>query len=368
MARLLTLQAARGVAANLVVISHLSVLARKYAGSTLPDFAFYGIAGVDLFFVLSGFIMVAIAGRNIGAGRFLWRRAVRIYPTYWFVSLVVLAISWAAPALVNSSIQGPISIWRSFLLVPQETLPLLAVGWTLIHEMYFYLAFALLLLLRIPVPTGLAMWAALLVVGALFIPHDRLVSSPTLRVLMSPLTAEFMIGAVVGLLYCHKVVRGARIAGAAGLAALAGAICFAAPVLPLVASANFDAWRVILFGAPCALIIYWLAAAELRSSPRPWPILVRLGDWSYATYLVHVLVVAALARSIEMILPDGVGAAALLVALGLPAANLAGAALFYGFERPVLSKLRTLGPPARGETAPPSIFDDAEMKRRPDPS
>jgi exopolysaccharide production protein ExoZ len=69
--------------------------------------------------------------------------------------------------------------------------------------------------------------------------------------------------------------------------------------LPLVASANFDAWRVILFGAPCALIIYWLAAAELRSPPRPWPILVRLGDWSYATYLVHVLVVAALARILK---------------------------------------------------------------------
>ncbi len=352
MARLLTLQAARGVAANLVVISHLSVLDKKYAGATLPDFAFYGIAGVDLFFVLSGFVMVAIAGRNISADRFLWRRAVRIYPTYWLVSLLVLAIGWISPALVNSSIQGSISIWRSFLLVPQETLPLLAVGWTLVHEMYFYLAFALLLLLRAPALTGLAAWSALLALGALLIPPDRVASSPILRVLMSPLTAEFMMGAVVGQLYCNKVVRLARIAGVAGLAALAWTVCFVAPALPLLGGANLDAWRVILFGAPCALVIYSLAAAELRRSPRPWPILASLGDWSYATYLVHVLVIAALARGIDMILPAGVGAAVLLVALGLVGANLAGAALFYGFERPVLMRLKKLGPAAWVEAAP----------------
>ncbi len=46
-------------------------------------FTLYGISGVDLFFVLSGFIMVAVAGRDIGPIEFLWRRATRIYPTYW---------------------------------------------------------------------------------------------------------------------------------------------------------------------------------------------------------------------------------------------------------------------------------------------
>lgn len=354
MARLLTLQAARGVAANLVVISHLSVLDKKYAGGTLPDFAFYGIAGVDLFFVLSGFVMVAIAGRNISAGRFLWRRAVRIYPAYWLVSLLVLATAWVSPALVNSSIQGPISVWRSFLLIPQETFPLLAVGWTLIHEMYFYLVFAFLLLLRVPVPTGLAAWSSLLVLGALFIAPDRIASSPFLRVALSPLTAEFLMGAVVGQLYCNKIVRWAHAAGAVGLGALASAVCLGAPALPLVGDVNMDAWRVILFGVPCALILYWLATAELQSSPRPWPILVSLGDWSYATYLVHVLVIAALARCIEMVLPEGLGAAVLLVTLGLGGANLAGAALFYGFERPVLTKLKRLGSTASADTAPQS--------------
>jgi exopolysaccharide production protein ExoZ len=138
MAQLLTIQAARGFAANLVVLSHLSIVEAKYTtGDVLPAFAFYGIAGVDLFFVLSGFIMVAVAGHYTGPIDFLWRRFTRIYPTYWLVSLPVLALAIVAPAFVNSLIQTPIALWRSFLLIPDRTPPLLAVGWTLVHEIVF---------------------------------------------------------------------------------------------------------------------------------------------------------------------------------------------------------------------------------------
>src|ERR1700687_1501828 len=108
MAKLLTLQVARGAAANLVLAHHLFIVEAKYSvGSVLPSFTFYGIAGVDVFFVLSGFIMVAVAGRSVGPLQFLWRRACRIYPTYWLISLAVLAVTLMAPAMVNSSINAP---------------------------------------------------------------------------------------------------------------------------------------------------------------------------------------------------------------------------------------------------------------------
>jgi hypothetical protein len=81
MARLPTLQVTRGIAANLVVLSHLSIIEAKYtSGQILPAFAFCGTTGVDIFFVLSGFIMVIVAGKGIGAVQFLWRRIARIYP------------------------------------------------------------------------------------------------------------------------------------------------------------------------------------------------------------------------------------------------------------------------------------------------
>lgn len=204
MSQLLTIQAARGFAANLVVLSHLSIVEAKYtAGDILPAFTFYGIAGVDLFFVLSGFIMVAVAGHYTGPIDFLWRRATRIYQTYWLISLPVLALAIVAPTFVNSSIQTPISLWRSFFLIPDRTLPLLAVGWTLVHEMYFYLVFSIFLALHIPILVGIIGWGVILLVIAATIP-DQVAVFPVLRVATSPLTVEFMMGAIVGILWMRR--------------------------------------------------------------------------------------------------------------------------------------------------------------------
>ncbi len=343
MARLLTLQVTRGVAANLVVFSHLYTVGAKYTGADiLPAFSFYGIAGVDIFFVLSGFIMVAVAGKPTGAIQFLWRRAARIYPAYWLVSLLVLATSLAQPTWVNSLVAGPISLWRSFLLVPDSTLPLLAVGWTLIHEVYFYLVFAILLALRIPIPVGLLGWGlVLLMVTALG--GDYVASFPLGRVWTNPLTAEFMMGAAIGVLYDHKNMRGAAWAGATGLAMRATSIVFAAPALSLANNTHLDAWRVVLFGIPAALIVYWLAALEQSTVRMPAKLLVALGDWSYATYLTHVLVLSALGRIIHTLAPSGALSSLVLFVVGVPAANLAGAIMFRFFERPTLGMLYRFG-------------------------
>jgi hypothetical protein len=136
MARLSTLQVMRAVAVNLVILYHLTQFETVYAGkSILPAFCVYGMSGVDIFFVLSGFIMVAVAGKDIGAIQFLWRRAIRIYPPYWLVTLIILEFSRVGAAAATDTI----SLWRSFLLVPDSGLPLLTVGWTLVHEVYFYL-------------------------------------------------------------------------------------------------------------------------------------------------------------------------------------------------------------------------------------
>src|SRR5262249_55281261 len=159
--------------------------------------------------------------------------------------------------------------------------------------------------------------AVVLVAAVLALPAELRAASPVLRVLLSPLTTEFMMGAVIGELYCRGVARFAPAAGALGLAALTVAIVWLAPHLALAASADLDTWRVAVFGLPCALIIYALAGWELRSTPQPAPLLVALGDASYATYLVHVLVLSALGRALALVLPHGAAASALLVALGL---------------------------------------------------
>lgn len=351
MARLLTLQVTRGVAANLVVLSHLITIEAKYTGGNiLPTFSLYGIAGVDIFFVLSGFIMAAVAGRGIGAVQFLWRRFARIYPAYWLVSLVVLAVSLVKPAWVNSSVEGPISLWRSFLLIPDTTLPLLAVGWTLVHEVYFYLVFAVLLALRIPISIGLLGWGLILLIVTT-LGGDYVTSFPLGRVCTHPLTAEFIIGAAIGVLYDHKNMRGAAWAGTFGLAMLATSIVGVAPALQLVDNTRLlDAWRVVLFGVPAALIVYWLAAWEQKAARTPARSLVALGDWSYATYLTHVLVLSALGRILYALAPSGPMSSVVLIVVGFLAVNLVGAFMFLFFERPTLAVLHRLGSHSDGRS------------------
>jgi peptidoglycan/LPS O-acetylase OafA/YrhL len=355
MAKLLTLQVARGVAVNLVVFFHLFSAETLYtAGGVLPSFTVYGFAGVDLFFVLSGFIMVAVAGRGVGPLQFLWRRAVRIYPTYWLGSLVVLVILLVAPAMHHSGVRMPSSLWRSFLLVPDRTSPLLGVGWTLVHEIYFYLVFAVFLALRTPILVGLIAWGLVIVGLTAFAPNE-VAGSPVLQVATNPLTAEFMMGAVVGVLWRNYYTPAALFVGGAGLAVLGLSITYAAPALSLVSisyparsiivNPDLGAWPVVLFGIPSALIVYALAAVEHRTrSPRPPALLVALGDWSYATYLIHVLVISAIGRALHFLLPGGgIVASLLLIATGLVSANLAGAAIHILFERPSLKLLHRLG-------------------------
>jgi len=128
--RLDHIQALRGIAALMVVVSHLLIIERKYSvDQILGDWAIYGMAGVDLFFVISGFIMVYVMwDRPRGpkaAGEFLWGRASRIYPLYWVVSLVLFALWLVRPDMVFSSIDAPPDIVKSFALFPDDREPMI---------------------------------------------------------------------------------------------------------------------------------------------------------------------------------------------------------------------------------------------------
>lgn len=341
--KLLSLQVMRGVAANLVVLTHLVSTETKYSGVTLPAFAVYGIAGVDIFFVLSGFIMVATTGPETSAGRFLWRRAARIFPAYWLVSALVLGVMMILPSWVNASVQGHVSLWRSFLLVPDLELPLLTVGWTLVYEVYFYLVFALLLSLPFSLPLGLLQWGVALIVLRYAL-GDLALSDPFLRVWTNPLAAEFIAGATAGVAFQRKVTWGASQAAFAGIALLPVSILVVAPALSLADGEHHESARVILFGMPAALIIYGLSAREHRSPMSPPRLLVALGDWSYGTYLVHVLVLSATGRVIQAVAGQGAIPGLLLAVVGIVGANAAGAILFSYFERPTLAFLNQLWP------------------------
>lgn len=298
-AQIANLQSLRGMAAMLVVLFHLATIEVNYGRGyrLLSDTWTIGMSGVDLFFVISGFVMVTVTrGKFQGAGavrHFLAHRVTRIYPLYWFFTLLVLAVFLARPGMVKRSLLGgEVDLLGSFLLLPQDGLPLLMVGWTLIHEMYFYLVFALLLLFPERRLTRLlALWAGAVVCAALLLPAS---AGATLRLVAHPLTLEFIAGCLAALLIHRGVVRAGWLCLGMGVAAwLAG---YALHVHLDLGHEPSHRLRILLFGMPAVLVVYGLVAMEVgRKTILPaWT--VRLGDASYSLYLSHVLVMGALAR------------------------------------------------------------------------
>ncbi len=277
-------QALRGLAACMVVFFHASANWSIVAYGTDSHTWWNGAGGVDIFFVISGFVMaVSSVGKGDGplaALRFLERRMIRIYPLYWLITTVLfLKISLG---FVRSA-EGlhhvpPFFAFCSYLLVPVhnpagDIHPLLAPGWTLSYEMFFYICFAAALYFRRSVPITLT-----IALGSLaFLGIFRTEAWPAVTTLFSPLLLEFLAGLWLG----HALQSGRTIPRSIGalLAGIAAAILFILPsVLP--------AYQRLEWGM-CGFLLVQAAVvceAQLDFIPR-WALL--LGDASYSLYLTH---------------------------------------------------------------------------------
>ena len=344
------MQGLRGLAAVGVLLSHLYVIEAKYSPDTLlGPWARLGMAGVDLFFVISGFIMVYVTW-NMARGAsalapFLWRRATRIYPLYWIVSLAVLAVWLWRPDIVFASNPDP-DIVKSFLLIPQQGEPLLTVGWTLIHEMYFYLVFALILLLpRKWMGYALGAWC----VGVAGVATFAEFRSPTLSLVFSPLVFEFVAGAALAMMWLRSgAVRLVPILAALGVIVV-GNILYQSPSLDSVFEDHMA--RAVVLG-PFTIAAFAIYALSMRADPGRTGIW--LGDISYSLYLTHVLTLSLVGRLAAPFLREGIADNILLLVV-MVGASLAVAHLTYILiERPLIRlfrRRRTLHPSRAAEPA-----------------
>ena len=328
------MQALRGLAALGVLLSHLYVIELKYSpDALLGAWTRAGMAGVDLFFVISGFLMVYVTwGRDTTPGAFLWRRVTRIYPLYWVVSAAVLAVWLVRPDMVFASNPDP-DILRSFLLFPQEGGPLLTVGWTLVHEMYFYLVFALVMLLpRRYLGAALATWC----VSVAIISHYKLAPDVALlQLVFDPLVFEFVAGAGLAL---AVVTTGKPKLGLISVVLgviFVGNLVFARP--PLSELLDDHMARAAIIG-PLAGGLFTIYVVVMKA--RPGRTAVWLGDISYSLYLTHVLTLSLVGRLAAPLMREGwVDNAVLLVVL--VGASVGVAHLTYvGVERPLIAFFR----------------------------
>lgn len=288
----------RGMAAFLVVMSHLMSVERKYAGDRLlPDWFVSGFTGVDLFFGISGFVMVWVTWQTLpgvrSATRFLWSRVTRIYPVYWLITLALLLVWLKMPQIVFASEDKAPVLWRTFLLYPDYRDPLLPVGWTLIHEMYFYLVFTVVLFLR----PKWRLWAVLawiaMVMAVAWYYWPLHPVPPLIRITASPLALEFLAGAMAAWSFLRWKGRLAMPALVAGLVMLLAGLVL---LLWTEGAKGFgSAWRGFLFAPGLLLFIYGLVGLEAKGHHFDrffrW-----VGDQSYSLYLTHLLTLSVLGR------------------------------------------------------------------------
>ena len=327
-----TIQALRGAAALQVVAFHTLEAGTQRLhvgpGAAWPN----GAAGVDLFFVISGFVMVlANAGSNGAnpprAWAFLKRRLERIVPLYWLMTALKIVSVAAAPGFVLRSTLGAGSIVASLLFLPVRDGwghfgPVLPVGWTLDFEMLFYGLFAASLALR--VTPLLFVTPPLLLLAAL---HG---GTGNAALLCDPIVLEFVFGAALASLLRRGVVLDARVAIPLGLVACCSLLILPSHVLPI---------RLLRWGVPAAIIVACAVSLESRLHDLVPTMLLRLGDASYAIYLSHGFVLAAL--PILLVHAGSAGSApALLLGAGLAASAAVGWLVHIAVERPILAAFR----------------------------
>jgi peptidoglycan/LPS O-acetylase OafA/YrhL len=137
----------RAIAAITVVIFHINTKTERYADYSLGWSLFGGI-GVDIFFIISGYIMMHISSiKETNIKSFLKARVIRVMPIYWLLTLLSLFVYLYNPNLVNSS-HPETAIWSSFILLPGNGTFLVLVGWTLTYEFLFYIIFSTSLLIK----------------------------------------------------------------------------------------------------------------------------------------------------------------------------------------------------------------------------
>ncbi len=320
----LSIQYLRGLAALGVLLFHASQRAGAAFGA--------GAAGVDVFFVISGFIMWTISARRAaGPGDFLLRRAGRIAPLYWTITLLVVGLDVLRPSLFpNMRLTAP-HVIQSLLFLPHRdptgaVAPVIVPGWTLNYEAFFYIVFALTLL----APVGRRAWALTAALGGLcllglFLPHGRWAAVDTYS---DPLILEFVAGA-----WLAKAAAAGRLGS---LPAAVAAIGAGVAILTVVAVTGADpqGWaRLLYWGLPALLIVWGALSLEGAGRLPLFAPLKLLGDASYSLYLIH-----GLALSLAFKLIGGWGLPApLAVALATPFGVLAGLACYRLLERPLLA-------------------------------
>jgi exopolysaccharide production protein ExoZ len=321
------IQVMRFVVAALVLVTHITFYFHERISSSMSVWHF-GEIGVPIFFMISGIVMgvssASLASNMAGAQKFMSRRLLRILPLYWTVTMAKVLVAILIPTVVLHGHFDVMYALKSFLFIPAYNVdgdirPIHGVGWTLLHEMYFYIVFSIMMLCRTrPAMSAFIFMVIMYVWGQLMPVHDAI-----WFVLTDAINLYFVLGMLIGCATLN-VLRPGWVASALVLIALAH--LFTPISIPI------DPWTPLL-----GCLMLWLANRKL---PRFFKPAIALRDSSYALYLFHPFFAPAVLMLLYQKLPflGALGSIAMTVIVVIVLSH----AIHLWFETPLNRVVRRL--------------------------
>jgi peptidoglycan/LPS O-acetylase OafA/YrhL len=366
--RFYSVQLLRAVAVTFVVVFHqLKALADRVPDASVASFD--GGYGVDIFFPISGFVMLLTARAAIENGEgwlsFARRRVIRIVPLYWFFSGIKLAAFLLTPALAVHAFR--LDAWyvaASFLFLPVangdgELMPVLPVGWTLDFEMLFYAIVAVSIYLAANTRSFAAVILVPLALASFFLPAD----APALLHFADSIVIEFLYGTIVA----EMALRGRSLP--IPVVPIALAIGLVVPFLDwesIRSDGYLSQVRFLYWGVPGALLLWAAVSLERRIDFARWTVPLVAGDASYVTYLSHGFLTALIATIlVKLSLFSAIGSAGSAI-MAVVACTGLGIAIHLTVEKPMLSYLSRVTRAARGLPGTPPGLGRSVASVRPE--
>jgi len=307
-----------------------------------------GNAGVDLFFVISGFIMVVTTRHaTMSPLEFMRRRVLRIVPLYWLLTLLMVAVALCMPSLFRTLLVEPGTLVQSLLFIPHyshsfpdRVWPLLVPGWSLNYEMFFYLLFAASLALpgRARLPALVLAMLALAGIGMAAGPFENACA----QTFTSPLLLLFVSGALLGAWWLHH--RREPPVALAVLLIVAGTALLLMPQMSLLGGYQQLAGATLVVGG------------SLHGRFAGWKnrVLQAIGDSSYSLYLTHIFTLGVVRLVWNHLVPvtQTWQAATAFMVLATGVSAVVGVLSFRFVENPLLRRLGGIGAP---RAAPASV-------------
>ena len=309
--RLDWVQALRGIAAMLVVLCHALDYLRHSPSFPLIESALLpGAMGVDLFFIISGFIMVYSTRKTTGTvddvKNFAISRFSRIWPTYAVVSVLWIFLAYGGLDYFSST-ENWTTLYKSLAFIPVREMaplyfePVFPLGWTLNFEMYFYVVFAVSLLFKRLRLAAMLTWIALTVVLIPVLTRTFSTDPFTyyrfdfnyLNLMTNPIILEFVAGALIGYLYLSKHISIRSKVVAVNLLATSVALAVWFNYSGPASTHGITNW-----GGPLAIMVLALAICSKTVHIKSPKILMWLGKISYSLYLTHYLTRAVMDYSV----------------------------------------------------------------------